>query len=316
LLRNEQVRIVFMGTPEFAIPSLRAIAAAGHDVPLVVTQPDRIRGRGQRVQRTAVAVAADSLGFPVAQPPKPRGRDFSTRLRQLCADVFVVVAYGHILRPQLLGIPRLGSINAHASLLPHLRGAAPIQWAIFLGDRETGVTTMRMDRGMDTGEILLQRRVPIGERENAGKLHDGLALVAADLLVETLDQLPELQGSPQDHAAATFAPKIEREDLVVDWRLDAEQIDRRVRGLSPSPGARTRRNGDLLKILEAEPLNSQSTAAPGTLARDRAGVIVHCGTGALRLQRVGPAGRAIMSADEYFRGRPLQSANERLGEQR
>lgn len=310
------MRIVFMGTPPFAVPSLQGIVAAGHEVSLVVTQPDRIRGRGHRVQRTPVAAAADALGVPVSQPPKPRGKEFCRLLRKQAADAFVVVAYGHILRSHILDIPRFGCINAHASLLPHLRGAAPIQWSIFLGDEETGITTMRMDRGMDSGDILLQRRVSVGERENAGELHDRLAPIAAELLVETLAKLPHLTGVSQDDSKATYAPKIEREDLVIDWRLDALEISRRIRGLAPKPGARTWRGERLLKILEAEPLDCDEPAPPGTLRGDVAGTLVVCGHGALRLLRVGPEGRAVMSAEEYFRGRPLNTRGERLGEQR
>ncbi|MAE72159.1 MAG: methionyl-tRNA formyltransferase [Gemmatimonadetes bacterium] len=306
------MRIVFMGTPVFAVPAIEALVAAGHDLALVVTQPDRRRGRGHRVRRTDAAAAADRLGLDVAQPERVSGPEFRDRLRDLSAELFVVVAYGRILKRRVLEIPRWGCINAHASLLPHLRGAAPIQQAIFGGDSVTGVTTMKMDRGMDTGDMLLAREVPIGARDTAGDLHDRLAPVAAALLVETLARLPEIEPRPQDHDRATYAPRIEGDDLELDWGLDATTLDRTIRGLAPAPGARTRRDGELLKVLEAEPVTASSGLEAGSLFPLDRGCAVQCSGGALRLVRVGPAGRPPMPADAYLLGRPLQGG-ERLG---
>lgn len=310
--RHEEraLRIVFMGTPAFACPALELLAAAGHELPLVVSQPDRARGRGQRLHRTPVAALADSLGIAVLQPQRPRGEAFLEQLHATQADAFVVVAYGHILRSEVLEMPPLGCINAHASILPRWRGAAPIQWAIFGGDTETGITTMRMDRGMDTGEMLLTKSLPIGPRENAGELHDRLAPLAAELLVATVAQLPALEGRPQDDDSATLAPRIERADLVLDWSSSALHLDRRIRGLAPAPGARTWRGGKLLKILSAEPV-AMDSGTPGEIFSAGGAFCLRCGKGALRLLRVGPAGKAAMSAEAYFRGRPLV-AGERL----
>ena len=306
------MRIVFMGTPGFSVPALEALVAAGHDLALVVTQPDRRRGRGQRVRRTEVAATADRFGIEVAQPERVSSPEFRARLSELDAELFAVVAYGRILKQRVLEIPRWGCMNAHASLLPHLRGAAPIQRAIIGGDSVSGVTTMKMDRGMDTGDVLLAREVPVGDRDTAGDLHDRLAPVAAALLVDTIDRLPEIAARPQNHEQAAYAPRIEGADLELDWALDAVTLDRVVRGLAPAPGARTHRECELLKVLEAEPVVASRDLEPGSVFSLDRGCAVQCGEGALRLVRVGPAGRPPMAADAYLRGRPL-TGGERFG---
>jgi methionyl-tRNA formyltransferase len=232
---NAFLKLVFAGTAAFAVPSLRALHAAGHQIQLVITQPDK-PGHRMKVTPPAVKVAAQELGLEVFQPERIRGPETVDRLRRLAPDLLVVVAYGQILTPELLGIPRLGAVNVHASLLPRHRGAAPIAHAILSGDHETGVTIMRMDEQLDHGPVLAQRTADIGPREDAVALTARLAGMGAELLVETLAQLDELRPIEQDHARATVAARLRREDGELDWDLPADEIDRRVRALQPWPG--------------------------------------------------------------------------------
>ena len=230
-------RIVFAGTAQFAVPSLRALHAAGHEISLVITQPDRPAGRGMKVAASPVKVAAQELGLPVYQPERIREPEALERIRAVSPDLLVVVAYGQIIPRSVLSVPRLGAINVHASLLPRWRGAAPINRAILAGDRETGVSIMKMDEQLDHGPVLAVRETPIGEREDAFDLTTRLAQMGAELLVQTLENLDGVGAVAQDHARATPAPKLSKEEGELEWSMDARDIDRRVRGLQPWPGA-------------------------------------------------------------------------------
>lgn len=308
-----------MGTPLFAVPSLEGLVAAGHDVALVVTQPDRRRGRGKKVRRTEVAAAADRLGLPVQQPEKVNSADFRAILSGMEPDIFAVVAFGQILGRRLLAIPRLGSVNPHASLLPAYRGAAPIQHAILGGESVTGITTILLDPGMDSGPMLGCREVPLGSDEDAGSLHDRLSPVAASLLCESIMGLASgaLEPEGQDHDRATYAPRIEEADLVIDWTRSSKDIHRQVRAFSPRPGARTSFEGQVLQVLSAVQED------PGGVRNDVSGEIVEavdgcpavvCGEGLLRLESVRPAGRGAMDGGAWLRGRP-GAIGARLGEE-
>lgn len=256
------MRVMFYGTPEFAVPTLRALLAR-HEVVAVVTQPDRPAGRGQRAQSPAVKALAAAQGLPVEQPVRLRDPGWPERLAAYRPDVAVTVAFGQILPPAVLELPARGSINVHASLLPRYRGAAPIAWAIIRGERETGITTFRMAEGMDTGPILLQRATPIGPEETAGELAARLAPLGAEVLIDTLDRLDALVPRPQDDAAATLAPRLRKEDGILDWSRPAGELAARVRGLNPWPGAATTVGDGRLVVWRAR-------AVPG---RGRPGVL-------------------------------------------
>lgn len=301
------MRIVFMGTPDFAVPSLRALHAAGHELTLVVTQPDRPRGRKQEPAPPPVKVAALELGLPVYQPEKLTPPGALDPLIAAAPDVAVVVAYGHILRKAALEIPRLGCVNAHGSLLPRFRGAAPINWAIIAGDRTTGITTMLLDEGMDTGPMLLRREVEIAPDETAGSLHDKLMPVAAALLVETLAGLAAgtITPRPQDDSLATVAPLLRKEDGHIDWTRPAAEIERRVRGLTPWPGSYTIMNGESVKVLRAR-VEGGKSGEPGRV-RDcgKDGILVSAGDANLRLLDIQPPGKKAMSACAWLAGHCL-----------
>lgn len=316
--------IVFMGTPECAVPTLEALVGAGEEV-FVITQPDRPRGRGQRVQPSAVKVAAQRLHRPLWQPESVNTSEAVARLRELRPEFIVVVAFGQILKPEVLAIPQRGCVNVHFSLLPKYRGAAPVNWALMRGERETGITIMLMDEGMDTGPILLQRLEPIRPEDDAGSLEARLAALAPPLLLEALQGLRQgtLCPRPQDHSQATYAPRLKKEDLELDWRRPALALANQVRGLAPQPGAFTFFRGERLKIFRAEPLLPQEEKGlegrrrenPGTVveADPRQGLVVQCGEGWLRVLEVQPEGGRRMSAAEFLRGRGYLSAGERLG---
>jgi methionyl-tRNA formyltransferase len=303
------VRIVFWGTPDFALPSLRALLGEGHEVVGVVTQPDRPAGRGRELRASPVKQIAADEGLPVLQPERARGDDFLAALRKLEPDLSVVVAYGQILRREVLDLPASGSINVHASLLPELRGAAPINWAIMRGLRVTGVTIMRMTEEMDAGPILLQAPEPIGEEETASDLWSRLSEIGAATLIEALAliEIGELPEVEQDHALATFAPRLTRETTQIAWRADAPTVARQIRGLDAVPGAWTRWNGAELKLFR--PLVEHGYGGePGTVLRVEPndvteGILVACGDGAVWLREVKPAGRRRMTSAEWLRGR-------------
>lgn len=302
------MRIVFLGTADFAVPSLYRLIMAGHDVALVVTQPDRPRGRGRRPGVSPVKEMAQRFGIPVYQPERIRAAEAVETICRVGAEVLVVVAYGQILPRQLLDCVPLGGINLHGSLLPAYRGAAPIQRAIMAGERVTGVTTMHMTEEMDAGDIILQRQCAIGE-DSYGELSQRLALLGADLLQETLDQLHwgTAPRVPQDASRATYAPPLQRGDERIDWRCPARDVVNRVRALSPAPGAVTRVGDSPLKILRARVVPGVTGRAPGEVVEvvPGEGFVVQAGDEAVLVLEVQPAGRRRMPAADYLRGHRL-----------
>ncbi len=291
------MRVVFLGTPHFAVPTLDALHRAGHEICGVVAQPDKPVGRGQAMASPPTAVRARQLGVPVFQPTKLKSGDFPGEFAALGADVGIVVAYGRILPPALLEAPRRGCINVHASLLPRWRGAAPIQWSILAGDTETGITTMQMAEGLDTGDILLQSRTPIGPEETAGQLHDRLAPMGAELLVQTLARLDQIVPRPQPESGVTYAKMLTREMSAIDWTRTAAEIDRQVRGLSPWPGTVS----GSLKLIRARP--AAGSGEPGTLLD---GARVACGEGAIELLEVQVPGKKAVSGRDWMNGARLR----------
>jgi methionyl-tRNA formyltransferase len=303
------VKILFWGTPEFAVPSLRALAEEGHDVVGVVTQPDRPAGRGRRLTSSPVKqVALEEGGYPVLQPEKPRGDDFMASVRALAPELSVVAAYGHILRPEVLALPPLGSINVHASLLPELRGAAPINWAIARGKEVTGVTIMRMVQEMDAGPILFQAEEPIEPGETATELTARLSEVGAEALVEALAllQAGELEEREQDDALATYAPKVDRAVARIDWAMDALSVANHVRGMDEVPGAWTLHAGQPLKLFRpAIRSDRRAEGEPGTvIAADRHdGLLVATADGVLSFGEAQPQGGRRMPTAAWIAGR-------------
>jgi len=283
-----------VGTAPFAVPSLRALHHAGHRILLVVTQPDR-PGHRLRLTPPAVRVAADELGLPVFQPERIRAPESVARLAALAPELIAVVAYGQLIPRAVLEIPARGVLNVHASLLPRHRGAAPVNHAILTGDRVTGVTIMRMDEQLDHGPVLAVRETEVGPREDAAALAERLAAAGAELLIETVARLGELAPVEQDHASATLAPKLAREDGELEWTLPAVEIDRRVRGLQPWPGATLPLAGSRVKVLRGRPLDG--AGQPGTVLRSgRDGVEVAAGNGSYLVEEVQPPGRRPMPA--------------------
>ncbi|WP_455384454.1 methionyl-tRNA formyltransferase [Acidihalobacter prosperus] len=302
------MNIVYAGTPEFAVPALRALVDAGHRVTAVYTQPDRPAGRGRRLRPSPVKEAAAALGIEVRQPQSLRDGEAQEALRALAPDLMVVAAYGLILPAEVLAIPRLGCVNIHASLLPRWRGAAPIQRALLAGDAQTGVTIMQMDEGLDTGAMLFRSATPITPEDTAGTVHDRLARLGAEALLDVLPGLDAgtLHGEPQEDAQATYASKLSKDEAAVDWSLPAAQIARQVQAFNPWPVAETRFQGQPLKLLEARALEQAATAPPGTpLAETRHGIDIATGDGVLRVLRLQMAGRRAQSAAEFVNGRSL-----------
>ncbi len=298
------MRIVFFGTPAFAVPSLQALFDGPDSVVGVVCQPDRPAGRGQHLQPPPVKLLAAAHGVPIAQPEKLRSGSFPDLLRSWQPDLAVVAAYGRILPRDLLDVPRLGCINVHASLLPKYRGAAPIQWAILRGEVVTGVTIMRLNERMDEGDILLQREMPIAPDETYGELQDRLAALGAEALREALEGLRAgtLHGQLQDHAAATLAPLIAKEDGRIDWSRPAVEIARMVRAFNPWPSAFTSLGDKRLKVHRARASNDTVTAAPGTVLSRGGDLRVATGQGVVTVDELQLEGRKRLSADEFIRG--------------
>jgi methionyl-tRNA formyltransferase len=295
------VRLVFAGTPPFAATALEALAHAGHEIALVLTQPDRPAGRGMRLTASAVARTAGNLRVEVAKPSSLRSDEAQAMLRAARPDVMVVAAYGLLLPQAVLDIPPGGCLNIHASLLPRWRGAAPVQRAILAGDDVTGVCIMRMEAGLDTGPVLLRREHPIERHVTAGELTEALARLGAAAIVEALDRLDELEPQAQDAAGATYAAKISKAEARLDWGQDAAQVHRHVRAFNPSPGAETVMLGQPLKIWEVEPLDGRGTA--GTVLEVAAqGIVVACGSGAVRIRELQRPGARRMRAEEFLRG--------------
>ena len=295
----QPLRIVFCGTPDFSVPALAALRAAGHQVVAVYTQPDRPAGRGRRLTASPVKSAAQAAGIPVEQPPTLRDAAARDRLRSLAPDLMVVVAYGLILPPAVLEIPRLGCWNIHASLLPRWRGAAPIQRALLAGDTRTGVCIMQMEAGLDTGPVLACRETPITDEDNAGTLHDRLAAMGAELLTDCLQRRDELSPIAQPSDGATYAAKIDKAEAVLDWSQPAAELAHKVRAFNPWPGARAALGALELKIWQAQVTGDNGQ--PGSVCRaDAEGIVVACGEGALRLTEIQPPGRRRMSATDFL----------------
>ncbi len=292
-----------MGTPQFAVPPLQALAEAGHEIVGVVTRIDKPAGRGRNVAAPPVKAVALQLGLPLYQPKRVREPMFIDALRKLSPDVIVVAAYGQILPKEVLTLPKYGCINIHASLLPAYRGAAPINWAIIRGDKETGITIMQMDEGMDTGAILMQESRPIGPRDTSGTLTETLSELGASLITKSLPLLEAgtLKPAAQDESKATLAPLLKKEDGLVDWTLPAADIHNRVRGFSPWPGAYTFLDGGMIKILETEVLPGEGEPALMQQGADNT-LEVGTGRGLLRILRIQPAGKKPMHAADFLRG--------------
>lgn len=312
-------RIVFMGSPDFAVPSLRAVVEAGHEVAAVYTQPDREAGRGRALAPSPVKVAAEALGLTVVQPVSLRRAEAVAELRASKPEVIVVAAYGQILRPAVLAIPPFGTVNVHASLLPRWRGASPVTAAILAGDERTGVSIMLLDEGLDTGPVLTTRETPIGAGETGGTLTERLSEHGAALLVDTLPSWLEgtIVARPQDDAQATYAPRLSKEAGRIDWRTPAIAISRAVRAYTPWPGAFTAYKGAALKVLEADAVELAADGVPGDVVRLPSGAAratevgrpspvfgVVTGDGLLTPLRIQRAGKRAVTADEFIRGEP------------
>ncbi|HEY3646260.1 MAG TPA: methionyl-tRNA formyltransferase [Gammaproteobacteria bacterium] len=306
---HKSLRIAYAGTPEFALPPLEAIAGSGHALVGVWTQPDRPAGRGRKLTPSPVKQRALELNVPVHQPENFKTEEAKQALRDAQPDVMVVVAYGLILPASVLAIPRYGCLNIHASLLPRWRGAAPIQRAILAGDAESGVAIMQMDKGLDTGDVLLERRTPIGDEDDSQVLHDRLAKLGATALMQVLDALPDVEPRKQDPAGVSYAAKLSKEEAQLDWNRSALELSRAVRGYNPWPVAYTQYQGQPLRIWRARPLDSSTKTPPGTvLVAGRDGIDVATGTGTLRILELQPPGGRVLSAADFANGRDLKQA--------
>ena len=320
------MRIVFMGTPDFSVPALKALVEAGHQVIAVVTQPDKPKGRGKEVQMTPVKIQAMEYGIPVYQPAKVREASFVEVLKGLEADVYVVIAFGQILPKAVLELPKYGCINIHASLLPKYRGAAPIQWCVIDGERETGITTMMMDVGLDTGDMLEKAVIPIEEKETGGSLHDKLSMAGGDLILSTLKKLEEgtLVRTPQTDEGTCYARMLTKSLGDIDWNQGAVSIERLIRGLNPWPSAYTMWNGKTIKIWAADVIAGREAAdflsesgvsaetgtAPGTVVcSDKRGLVVSTGGGLLSIRELQMEGKKRMDTPAFLRGYPIPAGD-------
>jgi methionyl-tRNA formyltransferase len=307
------VRIVFFGSPAFAVPSLQAVASR-HEVVLVLSQPDRPAGRGRALAPPPVKETALALGLPVDQPAKMKDPALAERLGALSADAFVVVAYGRILPPALLAIPRLGPWNVHGSLLPKLRGAAPIQWAVINGESVTGVCIMRMEEGLDTGPVAARAELPIGDDDTAGTMAERLALVGAELLVDTLPRIEAgaIRLEPQDDSRATLAPMLEKEHGLLDFTRPARAVSAQARGVDPWPGATATLGGETIKLFHPRVIAGQG-ASGEVLGLDPAGLAIACGQGAVAFAELQFPGRKRLPAAAVLAGRPVPPGSRLLG---
>ncbi|MGD8229113.1 MAG: methionyl-tRNA formyltransferase, partial [Desulfobacteraceae bacterium] len=305
----EQPRLIFMGTPQFAVPTLKALIDKGHEIRAVVTQPDRPKGRGRKRVPSPVKELALTHQIEVLQPQRVSDDHFCDQIREMGPDMAIVVAFGQILKKNLLSIPDWGVINIHASLLPKYRGAAPIQWAILNNESKTGLTVMRMDEGLDTGPILFQKEVPILEDETAGELHDRLSELAGELIVETLTHMAKTQVKeiPQDDSLASYAPKIEKRDSLVNWKQPATKISCLIRALDPRPGAYTLLEGRQIKLFSSTVVDrSGLDGVPGRVVRHtKKAIHVEAGQGMIGIREIQYPGRKRLSIPEFLRGFPL-----------
>lgn len=297
------MRVVYMGTPQFAVPPLQTLAEAGHDIAAVITRTDKPAGRGRGIAAPPVKLFALERHLSLYQPKRVRDPEFIENLHRVAPDVIVVAAYGQILPKAILALPKHGCINIHASLLPSYRGAAPINWAIIRGDRETGITIMQMDEGMDTGNILMQESIPIGPDDTAGALTEKLSALGARMIAAALPLIVSgsLKPRSQDPAKASLAPLLKKEDGLIDWTLSAGELHNRVRGFTPWPGAFTFLDGDLVKILKT--VTVPGSGKPGAItAEGGTRLLVGTGEGLLRIITIQPAGKKPMDASEFLRG--------------
>lgn len=309
------MRIIFAGTPAFAAASLNALLATPHEICAVYTQPDRPAGRGRKLSASPVKQLALENGIPVEQPLNFRSEESRGRLAQYHADLMIVVAYGLLLPQAVLDTPRLGCINVHASLLPRWRGAAPIQRAILAGDHETGVCLMQMEAGLDTGPVLAQASCPIGEDDTGGTLHDRLAELGATLLASHLDRIEVLQqqARPQDDARSCYADKLAKEEALIDWSESARTLRRKVNAFNPWPVAQTRWRGEILRIWQAEVVETNANAEPGRIVHvDRQGIEVACGTDRLRITQLQLPGKRAMAVADFLNAH-TPATGEQLG---
>ncbi|MGD8230223.1 MAG: methionyl-tRNA formyltransferase [Desulfobacteraceae bacterium] len=304
-----QPRLVFMGTPQFAVPTLEALIHEGHKILAVITQPDRPKGRGRKRVPSPVKELALAHQIEVLQPEKVSDDHFCNRIREMGPDMAIVVAFGQILRKNFLSVPGWGVVNIHASLLPRYRGAAPIQWAILNGESRTGLSVMRMDEGLDTGPIFFQREVPILQDETAGQLHDRLSLLAGRVIIEVLSQLAKTQVKeiPQDNSLASYAPKIERRDSLVDWRKPATRISCLIRALDPRPGAFTTLEGKQIKLFSSTVVDrSGLDGVPGRVVRHtKDAIYVDTGQGVIGIREIQYPGKKRLPIRDFLRGFPL-----------
>ncbi len=300
------MKVVFMGTPDFSVPVLDALIKAGHEIVAVYCQPPRPAGRGKKERPTPVHARALELGLEVRHPVSLKSEDEQDSMRALGADVGVVVAYGLILPQAILDAPQKGCLNIHASLLPRWRGAAPIHRAIMAGDAESGVCIMQMDAGLDTGPVLLEEKTPILAQDTTADLHDRLAGIGADAIVNALGQLDDLTPVPQPELGVTYAHKIDKSDAKVDWTVPATEVDRKIRGLSPFPGAWCEIDGQRVKLLASRLAEGQGTA--GEILDDA--LTVACGDGAVQLLRLQRAGKGAQDADVFLRGFPVSQGQQ------
>lgn len=298
------MRVIFAGTPEFAAQALKVIVEAGHEVVLVLTQPDRPGGRGMALQPSAVKKLALEKGIEVFQPLSLKDETAQQKLAALAAEVMVVAAYGLILPQAVLDLPRFGCLNIHASLLPRWRGAAPIQRALLAGDAETGVCIMQMEAGLDTGPVLLRGAFPIAPEDTTASLHDRLAELGANLIVEALGKLP-LAASVQPDAGVTYAHKIEKAEAMIDWRRSAVEINRHIRAFNPFPGAQALLGGQTIKLWQATPVAGSGEIGQ-ILAVDRKSLVVACGEGALAISELQKAGGKRLPVQQFLAGNPLK----------
>ncbi len=306
-------RIIFMGTPDFAVPSLKSLIDSDHDIVAVVTQPDKKKGRGKKFSPPPIKIIAERAGVTVLQPTKIKTAEFQDTLRSFKPDLIVVVAYGRILPAEILTLPPLGCINVHGSLLPRHRGAAPIQWAVLQGDNEAGVTIMQMDVGMDTGDILLPAAIEVDKEETAGSLFNKVAKLGAETLTKALQLLLEgkLQAISQDHDIATKAPPLKKEQGLIDWSKAAIEIHRQIRGMDPWPSAYTFLDGKRFRLFSPKVVYKTCDLSPGSiLLANREGLLIATGKDMLLIRELQPEGKKRMVVESFLCGHPLQPSSQ------
>ena len=305
---KKKFRIIFMGTPLFSVPALKALHESGYDITRVVTQPDRPKGRGRKVSPSAVKAAALDLGYRILQPTSIKTTEFNDLIARQKPDFLVVIAFGKILPENILALPRKGTINVHASLLPKYRGPAPIQWAVINGDKETGVCTQMMEKELDTGDLLLSVHETIKPDDTAGDLHDRLALKGATVLIDTLKGLAAktIQPVNQDHSLATYAPMLTKDDGLINWNQPAESLESFIRGVTPWPGAYTFLGDKRLKIFKSRPLPTESTAPPGTVLQGFPDELrIATAKWVLAVEEIQGASGKRLSIKDFLRGHPI-----------